>query len=109
MTDVVLEQIEAGIRRVLADPVLRSKLNGWKRTVSIIVERDHYTIRVDNESISALREKARKFDVEICLDKTTFMDIATGKLPFTTAYLRGLLKVKGDVQASDITRLQKLL
>ncbi len=109
MDDIVLNQIEAGIGRVMADPVLKAELSGWKRTVRIKVDRDHYTIRVENDVISVTREKARKFDVEVRLDKATFMEIASGKLPFTTAYLRGLLEVKGDVQASDITRLQKLL
>src|SRR5712692_11465025 len=109
MDDPVLNQIEAGIKRVMADPVLKGELSGWKRTVSIKIDRDHYVIRVENDVISVAREKARKFDVEVKLDKSTFMDIVTGKLPFTTAYLRGLLEVKGDVKASDITRLQKLL
>jgi putative sterol carrier protein len=109
MDDLVLNQIEAGIRRVMADPVLKSELSGWKRTVAIKVDRDHYTINVENDVMSVAHEKARKPDVEVKLNKATFMEIATGKLPFTTAYLRGLLEVKGDVKASDITRLQKLL
>ena len=109
MDDVVLAQIEAGIKRVMADPVLKSELSGWKRTVSIKVDGDHYTIQVENGVISASHEKARKFDVEVKLGKSTFMEIVTGKLQFTTAYLRGLLEVKGDVKASDITRLQKLI
>ncbi len=109
MDDAVLNQIQAGIKRVMADPVLKGELSGWKRTVLIKVDRDHYTIQVENDVMSVAREKARKFDVEVRLDKATFMEIATGKLPFTAAYLRGLLEVKGDVKASDITRLQKLL
>ncbi len=109
MGDDVLEKIEAGIQRVLAEPALRGELAGWTRTVAIKVERDYYTIRVENNSISVLREKTRSPDVEIRLDRPTFMDIATGKLSFTAAYLRGLLAVKGEVKASDITRLQKLL
>jgi putative sterol carrier protein len=109
MDDLVLNQIEAGIKRVMADPVLKGELAGWKRTVLIKVDRDQYTIRVENDVISVAREKARNPDVEIKLKKATFMEIVTGKLPFTTAYLRGLLEVKGDVKASDITRLQKLL
>ena len=109
MDDLVLNQIEAGISRVMADPVLKSELSGWKRTVLFKVDRDHYTIQVENDLISVACEKARKPDVEIKLSKATFLEIATGKLPFTTAYLRGLLQVKGDVKASDIKRLQKLL
>lgn len=109
MEDVVLNQIEAGIKRVMADPVLKGELSGWKRMVLIKVDREHYTIQVENGVISVAHEKARKFDVEIKLGKSTFMEIVNGKLPFTTAYLRGLLEVKGDVKASDITRLQKLL
>ncbi len=109
MNDIVLEQIEAGIRRVLADPALKGELTGWKRTVVIKVDRDSYTIRVENGSITVIREKTRHFDVEVRVNKSTFMEIAGGKLPFTRAYLRGLLTVRGDVQASDITRLQKLL
>ncbi len=109
MDDAVLNQIQAGIERVMADPALKGELSGWKRTVIIKVDRDHYTIHVENDAITVAHEKARKFDVEVRLDKATFNEIATGKLPFTTAYLRGLLEVKGDVQASDITRLQKLL
>lgn len=109
MIDDILDQIQAGIRRVLADPTLRSELTGWTRTVLMKVDSHNYTIKVENGSITALREKTRHFDVEVRLNKTTFMEIAAGRVPFTTAYLRGLLTVKGDVQASDISRLQKLL
>ncbi len=109
MGDVVLEKIQAGIQRVMSNQALKGELEGWTRTVLVKVARENYTIRVENGSITAAREKTRRFDVEVRVDKSTFMDIATGKLPFTAAYLRGLLSVKGDVQASDITRLQKLL
>jgi len=109
MGDEVLEKIEAGIQRVLADPALKSELAGWTRTVALRVDRDDYTICIENSSMSVVREKARSPDVEIRVDKATFMDIASGKLSFTAAYLRELLSVKGDVRASDITRLQKLL
>ncbi len=109
MQDSVLEQIEAGIRRVMADPALRDELTGWNRTVLIKVERDCYMIRVENNTIVARREKPRNHDVEIRLDRPTFMEIVSGKLSFTAAYLRGRLSVKGDVQASDIARLQKLI
>ena len=93
----------------MADPTLKGELAGWKRTVVVKVEGDSYTIRVENGSITATRGKTRRFDVEVRVSKSTFTDIVAGKLPFTTAYLRGLLTVRGDVQASDITRLQKLL
>lgn len=109
MTDEVLELIQAGIRRVMENPTLKEELGGWKKTVLIKVGRDFYTIRVSENTITAAREKERKHDVEIQLDEQTFMQIAKRTLPFTTAYLRGLLTVKGDVQASDINRLQKLL
>jgi putative sterol carrier protein len=109
VSDIVLEQIQAGIRRVLADPALKEELAGWKRTVLLNVEGTSYTIRVENESMTVAREKAKNRDVEVRLKKQTFKEIAEGRLPFTTAYLRGQLEVKWEVKASDITRLQKLL
>ncbi len=109
MADDVLVKIEAGIQRVLSDPVLRGELAGWRRIVSLKVERNYYTILVEDNSISVSPGKTRSSEVEIRLDKATFMDIVTGKVSFTAAYLRGLLAFKGEVLASDITRLQKLL
>ncbi len=109
LPDVILEAIEAGIRRVMSESALRQELSGWDRLVLIKVGGDYYTIRVENSVISARREKVRGADVEIRLDEATFREVASGRLSFTTAYLRGRLVVKGDVQASDITRLQKLL
>ena len=109
MDDMVLNQIEAGIKRVMADPVLKSELAGWTRTVALKVERNYYTIHVEKNSINVSPGKTRGVEVEIRLDKPTFIDIVTGKMSLSAAYLRGFLKFKGEVMASDITRLQKLL
>ncbi len=74
---------------------IKEEVEGWNRVLAFQIDGDKFQIRVENGEFSRETNSAVEPNILFSMDEETLLDIFSGEINATTAYMDEKLKVTG--------------